>query len=388
MKIAYYCQHVLGIGHFHRSLEICLALADFHQVTLIVGGPDVEPVPECIELFRLPGLQMDAEFKNLRPCNPGSSLDEVKVTRQHQLYSFFEQFRPDAFLVELYPFGRKAFRFELDPVLVAIRDGVLPPCKCYVSLRDILVERVTDRDTFEDRALKTLNRYFDGLLVHSDEDIITLDETFSRYNEITVPIAYTGFVTRNVSCGKRKEMRDTLKLEATEKLIVASIGGGNVGVDLLKAVVDAFGLVQDAGNFRLQLFSGPYCRDEDFWQIQNSLPANASLERFSDRFPDWLASADLSISMAGYNTCMNIIQAGIPALVFPFAQNREQEFRARRLKKKASIRILTQHELHKEHLASAILEMSSLDRYPVSINLHGADTTRHQVETWNSTLSI
>jgi predicted glycosyltransferase len=386
VKIAYYCQHVLGIGHFHRSLEICLALADHHQVTLIVGGPDVEPVPERIELFKLPGLQMDAEFKNLGPCDPRSSLEEVKETRQRQLYSFFEEFQPDAFLVELYPFGRKAFRFELDPVLSAIRNGALHRCKCYVSLRDILVERSTDRKKFENRALKTLNRYFDGLLVHSDEQIITLDETFSRYHEITVPIAYTGFVTRNSSGSPRKEIRDSQQLNSTEKLIVASIGGGNVGADLLKAVVEAFGLINSTGAFRLQLFSGPYFPEEDFSQLQSSLPANASLERFSNRFPDWLACADLSISMAGYNTCMNIIQAGIPALVFPFAQNREQEFRARRLQKKAAIKILTQPDLQKDQLATAILEMCSIERYPVAINLHGAENSRRQVEIWNSTL--
>jgi predicted glycosyltransferase len=384
VKIAYYCQHVLGIGHFHRSLEICKALAGHHQVTLIIGGPDVEPVPENIKLFKLPGLQMDSEFKNLAPCDPDTTLTEVKETRQRQLYEFFESFKPDAFLVELYPFGRKAFRFELDPVLTAIRDGVLFPCKCYVSLRDILVERATDREKFESRALSALNRYFDGLLIHSDENIITLDETFSRYTEIAVPIFYTGFVTRTASNSKREEIRSSHKLRPEEKLIVASIGGGNVGADLLEAVVEAFRIIVDSGPFHLQLFSGPYFPEEKYLHIENSLPANASLDRFTDSFPDWLAAADLSISMAGYNTCMNIIQAGIPALVYPFAQNREQEFRARRLQKKAAIKILSHKDLQTKLLASTMLEMCRMERYPVAINLHGAEKSRQQVEIWNS----
>ncbi|HID02727.1 MAG TPA: glycosyltransferase, partial [Desulfobacterales bacterium] len=41
MKVACYCQHVLGIGHFHRSLEICKALAERHETVMILGGPDV-----------------------------------------------------------------------------------------------------------------------------------------------------------------------------------------------------------------------------------------------------------------------------------------------------------------------------------------------------------
>ncbi len=42
MQVAYQRQHVLGIGHFHRSLEICRAIALRHSTTLIVGGPTVE----------------------------------------------------------------------------------------------------------------------------------------------------------------------------------------------------------------------------------------------------------------------------------------------------------------------------------------------------------
>ena len=41
MKIVFYCQHVLGVGHFFRSLEICRALAG-HEVILVTGGPRFE----------------------------------------------------------------------------------------------------------------------------------------------------------------------------------------------------------------------------------------------------------------------------------------------------------------------------------------------------------
>ena len=50
MNVSYYCQHVLGIGHFHRSMEICKAIARHHPTTLIVGGPPVDD--------RHPGIQV------------------------------------------------------------------------------------------------------------------------------------------------------------------------------------------------------------------------------------------------------------------------------------------------------------------------------------------
>jgi predicted glycosyltransferase len=41
MKIIQYSQHVLGIGHFMRSLEISRALSD-HEVILVTGGVPVD----------------------------------------------------------------------------------------------------------------------------------------------------------------------------------------------------------------------------------------------------------------------------------------------------------------------------------------------------------
>lgn len=383
MRIAYYCQHVLGIGHFHRSLEICMALAEHHEVQLIVGGPPVDSIPEHITIYQLPGLQMDADFKNLTPCDPTFTLEQVKAIRCDLLISFFKEYQPDVFVVELYPFGRKAFRFELDPVLDGIQKGFLPPCKCYVSLRDILVERPNDRDKFEQRAVTTLNAYFDGLLIHSDEKSITLAETFRRVADIAVPTAYTGFVTKHIEDKSRHHIREELQLAEEEKLIVVSIGGGNVGSELIVASLEAFRLLEPSGNYHMQLFTGPYCSQEIFDQLQTNLPGHVSLDRFSNVFPYWLKAADLSISMAGYNTCMNIIQAGVPALVYPFAQNKEQYFRASRFQNNATIEILNSHDLESKQLKGLIEKMCSKPRYPVTINLNGAVGSRQQIEEWH-----
>jgi len=382
VRIAYYCQHVLGIGHFHRSLEICRELASHHEVRLIVGGPPVSGVPKNIELVQLPGLQMDTDFQNLAPCDPHQSLNDVKEQRRTQLFAFFQDFKPDVFLVELYPFGRKAFRFELDPVLKALKKGELAPCKCFVSLRDILVERPNDRERFEDRVITTLNRYFDGLLVHADETIITLGETFNRCADIDIPIHYTGFVTPKSTPQSREKMRRQLALSAEEKLIVVSVGGGNVGEELLAASIAAFTHISGEQDCRMQLFCGPYCPESLLQQLSLNLPPKVAIDRFSTHFPDWLQAADLSISMAGYNTCMNIVQAGIPALVYPFTQNREQAFRAKRLAKKGSITLLSDTDLMEHSLSNHIINMLGCSRYHADINLDGAVGSRIQIERW------
>jgi predicted glycosyltransferase len=140
MKIVFYCQHVLGVGHFFRSLEICRALAG-HEVTLVTGGPRFEvKLPSHVCELRLPELGMDPEFKQLLAA-PGDDIETVTRVRQARLLALFEAERPELFVVELYPFGRKAFRFEIDPVLQAIAEGGRAACGVVCSVRDILVEK-------------------------------------------------------------------------------------------------------------------------------------------------------------------------------------------------------------------------------------------------------
>ena len=384
MKVSFYCQHVLGIGHFHRSLAICRALAERHQTTLILGGPPVAVDEGKMKTLLLPGLEMDPEFQNLVPCDPVLTLAEVKTRRREMLFAHLREERPDIFITELYPFGRKAFRFELEPLFAAMQDGSLPKSLCCCSVRDILVEKVEGREKFEQRAVETLNRYFGGVLVHADADVITLGDTFSRLNAISIPIHYTGFVTRGDTEAGDYCIREERGVTATDKLIVASIGGGNVGSELLVAVVAAFDALPAEPPCQLQLFCGPYCDESSYRQLKEAAQNSNSLhvDRFTYHFPAWLAAADLSISMAGYNTCMNLLQAGIPALVYPYKQNREQRLRAERIGTKAPITVLTEDDLNPQLLAGLISRQLARPRAKPEVKLNGAAETVRQLEAW------
>ncbi|BHH84400.1 glycosyltransferase family protein [Desulforhopalus sp. 52FAK] len=377
MRVSYYCQHVLGIGHLRRSLEICKTLAENHETTLILGGPPVSVDTSGLTLLQLPGLQMDSEFNNLTPCDNNQSLGSTKECRQKLLYSHFETTAPECFITELYPFGRKAFRFELDPVLMAISKGTLPTCQCLCSVRDILVEKQEGKEKFESRVVKTLNDYYDAVLVHADAAVVTLDETFTLVKEITIPVQYTGFVSEKVSTKSVGTIRKKLGLDKKQKLIIASSGGGGVGAELLHAVLPAFRkLLEHEPESHLQIFTGPYCTKDDFELLKNQSQKNITVDRFTSNFPDWLVEADLSISMAGYNTCMNLLQTEVPALVLPFSQNREQSLRVEKLREKSAIRTLSENDLSSDRLSKLMAEQ--LKRPPIhnTINLSGAANSR------------
>jgi predicted glycosyltransferase len=104
----------------------------------------------------------------------------------------------------------------------------------------------------------------------------------------------------------------------------------------------------------LVVFSGPFMDQGDFDRLKRLESEDRMVKRFTPDFLSYLAAADLSVSMAGYNTCMNVLSAGTPAIVWPFSQNREQRFRAERLAQKASFKVLNDEDLMPERMAMLI----------------------------------
>jgi predicted glycosyltransferase len=382
MKIIFYCQHVLGVGHLFRAREICKALVG-HEVILVTGGPQIETkLPKHVSVVKLPELQMDRKFKGLFSSDKSASLDQIKKKRQEKLLAIIQKERPDIFFLELYPFGRQAFRFELDPALQAIRRSRLARCGVISSMRDILVEK--EKPKHEKRALKRLNMFFDAVLVHSDPNLITLKETFSRFDEIRIPVIHTGYIAQKPLDNARSRIRNQLGIGENDVMIVASAGGGSVGKPILESAIQAFGHLKVNGTPYLYVYTGPYMAEHEFTYLKGLQKSKRiQIEKFTSDFLSHMAAADISISMAGYNTTMNILAADIPALVWPFAENREQRLRAERLADRGALKLINDQDLNPADLAGIIGQtLTRADSRKSDIDLDGAINTVQWLEVW------
>lgn len=371
MRIMLYSQHILGIGHFFRSMEIARALLG-HEVMFVEGGdplPDFSTPPH-VKRFFLPPLMMDAQFKSMEVLN--GSLEEIKTARTRLLLEAFLDFAPQVLITELFPFGRRQFRFELMPVLQTIREQRMPT-RVICSLRDILVEKAKQAE-YEQWVLNILHTHYSLVLIHSDPQLISLEETFTQVDKIFIPIRYTGFVTRPLPAVKK---------EPGLRVIAASSGGGKVGADLLAGTIMAVQSMPDQ-NVTLKVFLGPFMQkdDRDFLAQLAENNMRTTLQPFSPDFLAELMAAELSISMAGYNTCMDILNTGVKALVYPFPQNREQSLRAKRLESLGLVKVIG--ALNPEYLFTAIGEALKKGWPPSpsgrSIDLAGAVKTRSLIE--------
>jgi predicted glycosyltransferase len=371
------------MGHLFRSLELARALAG-HQVILIAGGREVDiELPEHVSLVRLPGLYMDEQFTTLMAEDANHSVEFIQHQRKVILMSLFQQHRPDVFMIELYPFGRTIFGFELQPLLDWIHMGRFGDVKVVCSLRDILVEK-RKQEFYEERVINMLHTYFDLLLIHSDEQLLTLDETFSRMNDIQIPVVYTGFVAPKADPAAGRQLRQELVIGSAEKLVVVSAGGGRSGYSLLNCIMDAYPLMKQTDSIRIEMFAGPFREPDEFEKLAAKAVNGIRIRYYTKRFLDYLSAADLSISLAGYNTCMNLIAARVPALIYPYSKQREQPLRVTKIDKLIPMKILRHKDIEPQRISrySHELLLESRPADPVPVNLDGAVQTAKYLEAW------
>lgn len=382
MRVVFYCQHVLGVGHVFRSLEIVKGLAS-HEVILVTGGAEVGFAPPAnMVRERLPGLMMSPDFKTFIPLETeADDVDEVLSRRLARFEAIMDQYRPDVFLVELYPFGRRKFGFELLPVLRGVRSGRWGRCKAVCSVRDILVEK-DDPAKYVSRVNPVLNDYFDAVLCHADPAVVRLEETYPGLSGIRPPVQYTGYVARRPEPGAGAALRQELGITPDERLVILSAGGGSVGEELLEAGIRGSLLLEKTHPHRLCVFTGPYCRDEDFawYRTLAEQDSRITIKRFTSRFPAYLDAADLSVSLGGYNTTMNLLAADTYGLILPFAQNREQRMRTEKLEQLGVVGMLQGADLAPKVLA--VRMAAGLDRpaVPHHIDLDGGPASARLLE--------
>ena len=194
-RLLFYCQHSLGLGHLARSLRLAEGLTERFDVRLLNGGrfPAGTTVPAGVSVLNLPPLGHDADSQ-LVSHDPAYQVEQACARRTELLLAALDEARPAVLLIEMYPFGRRKFEFELVPLLDAVAALGADRPRVVCSLRDILVQRATGQRKHDERAVTRLNASFDAIVMHADPAFATLEESFQPATPLRVPVHYTGFV--------------------------------------------------------------------------------------------------------------------------------------------------------------------------------------------------
>ncbi|HEX6141876.1 MAG TPA: glycosyltransferase [Geminicoccaceae bacterium] len=367
MRVLFWVQHLLGSGHVGRALVLSSAMSRHGlEVTLVSGGGDLPWLARPdLRLVRLPAVRaVDPTFSRMVDDDGRPVGEALWRERRRRLLDLLDELRPAVVITEMFPFGRRAFRSELLPLLE--RAGALGASRI-ASVRDVLVEKgEADRYRWmRDCALS----HYDLILAHTDRLIIPFGLTFPFRDDLGERLIETGFVgPAPAPCASRVGRGE----------ILVSTGGGRVGRTLLAAALDARALVRSTAAAWRLIASG---EDEAAALAQRPRP-HVIIDRQRPDFRDLLANSLLSISQAGYNTVVEALAYEKRMVLVPFedAGETEQRTRALKLAGLGLATLLPAGELGPRALAAAVDAcLNAPEGERPAIDLAGADRSARLV---------
>ena len=297
--ILFHVQHLLGSGHVQRIRLIAEALARRDLPVAVVSGgfPICGMIMEGVELIQLEPLRSDGiEFSRLIGQHGIDADEGIFARRQQQLNDVVNRLRPQLLVIESWPFGRRNFSKELTDLI-----KFAAPAKVVCSIRDILQQRKLKR---QKETVSQVDRYFDAILVHGDEALAPLDQSFELAHELGHKLQYTGYVApapvpRSLDPGG----------------IVVAAGGGAAGGRLYSMALEA--ALRDTSGRRWTILAGTLAEGLRA-ELAQPLPGHVVIEANRADFRELLAESELLIAQSGYNTMMDVLVTGIPMVAVPF----------------------------------------------------------------------
>lgn len=367
MKILWYVQNVLGIGHISRTLKICKAFTDA-QICLVTGGKYIPlTLPDHIQHVHIPGLLSNTLFTELHPEDESCSLEKTWSKRKNILSDLLFQNSFDLIVTEVFPFGRGQFRKEILHIL-ELNKYKKYPAKIACSLRDINI--LMHNPNFDPKRMASYaNLYYSKILVHADSRFSHFQNFFPIEAGLLKPVIYTGYIT------------DTTKLTRTINQIpkiVLSIGGGQIVTDLLNIGIEASINLFKSCVHELDIFCGPYINSEIQRHLESLIKHidHICLYKFDQYLNQKWNQYDLSLNLGGYNTILELMGAGIPSIVYPFNVNHEQESRLRELNTQGQFTVLNSDQLNASCLEKLILSrINDKSVYQYDLDMNGIQTT-------------
>lgn len=344
--------HLLGVGHLTRAAALGRGLADAgHRVTLASGG---NPAPLVatggITFVQLPPVHCRGlDFATLLG-EDGQPIDtEIRAQRIDRLVEALVQASPDVVITETFPFGRRQLAAEF-LALVETASARVPRPAILASVRDIL--NPPSRPARVDEASGTLGRFYDGVLVHGDENLAPLAASWPVDAGLESRLIYTGYVFE-----KTTELH--APNEPEEGGVLVSGGGSAASLPLFRAAIAAAQRCPQAVPWRLLV--GHAVAEADFAALQAEAAAATTgpdvvVERARRDFRTLLATCAVSVSQAGYNTVTDLVESGARAVLVPFERGSEaeQRLRAERFAARGLAGLVTEADLTPERLAKAV----------------------------------
>jgi predicted glycosyltransferase len=372
-----YSHDGFGLGHLRRNTNIAARLVQDvpdSNALLVVGCPRGAffESPPGVDFIKVPSI-VKVDTGVHQPLNLRIDLGKIKALRASTILKVAEIYQPHLFLVDHVPTGVWA---ELLPTLQMLRERENPP-QIVFGMRDIIDTPEVVREQWNRQDIyKAIRTYYDEVLIYGCRSVFDAASEYGLDVELPGRVSYSGYVCSGEPYKTRDQMREQLRL-GREKLIVVTAGGGRDAYSMLRTCVDAFRLLVKDVLFEAIIIAGPLMPPEEKECLEREA-RGLNVRVLSQVFENlnYVNAADLVVTMAGYNSLVEILQLRKKALVIPrLGPSAEQVMRARLFEQRGLIDVIYPRELSPKRLAERMLIDFERRDYPVhdqTIELDGA----------------
>ena len=316
LRVLLYSHDSWGLGHLRRSLAIAHAInraVPGSSLLVATGSPSATafPLTTGVDVLKLPSVTKDAAG-----CYQARQLNEefnkVVQLRSALLLSTFETFQPDLLIVDHQLVGLSC---EVLPLLQAAHNS---GTHCVYGMRDVLDSTAATEAAWDSPECRwAFSEGYDEVWIYGDEQHFATAQFYPTLGAMGRRLLYTGLITN----GKLvPEPRPSAKPH-----VLVTVGGGEDGGELLIQYLQS--LVGKPSRWDSSLVTGPLlpsAQSREVSALAAHLP-DVQVHGFHNSIPGLMRSSDLVLSMAGYNTCAELVASKKPAVLVPRTTPRTEQ---------------------------------------------------------------
>lgn len=369
-RILLYSHDSFGLGHLRRNLAIAGALTTRDprcNVLLVTGSPCATQfdIPTRCDVLKLPAVSKD-ELGRYIPRSLSGCVSKTVELRRRLILESYRAFDPHLVVVDHQLTGLHG------EVLDVLKEAREKGRKLIYGMRDVLdapTAVARGWDTLEHRW--ALTQAYDRICVYGVPEVFDPREQYRMLATVRDRIEFTGYIVAPPGDAPRQA------IPSFNKKVLVTVGGGEDGHQRIEAYLEA--LRMKPVHWDSHIVTGPlmdpaWVRHFKRAVYRDGLADRVRVSRFHAHLPRLLRDADAVVSMAGYNSCAEIMQSGLPAVLLPRSRPRkEQIIRARRFEElgiaqcvsgevPALVRHAVERALAGRSAPARVPELSGLDR--------------------------
>lgn len=318
-NIFFISQHNLGMGHFVRTKVLAEYLSKEENINVwhFSGGSHCQDIcNSLVKTIQLPVIKRLSTISDEIITKNREDPKNINLKRAAILIDSFNKYCPKIVITEFYPFSQHRLNETVIPLLDHIKSGKFKT-KLLCSIRDI---PISDRGTNLQRSYVKVNRilkkYYHAVLHHTDPQVVSVSSTpFLGAALEGVKVYTTGFVVQKDCYFSEVESFDYL----------ITSGGGIDGLEMIIKTYDD--ISKHDPKATIVVVCGPLMKTDDLVIIRDRINTAIVIEKVNDLFP-YIKKANRIISMAGYNSTVELVKNKKETVLIPRSNSFEQTMRA------------------------------------------------------------